>query len=660
MVVQTVPYQHYEAFQEKQNVLANLIKRHLKLIRSLNMTQSENSLQQLETLVQSESFKVLVLGEFKRGKSTFINALLGEEVLPAYARPCTAIINEVKWGNTRRALLHPTKSEENSVTEPQEIPVNQIEEYVVIKDDVSEINSNPYEKVELFWPLELCRNGVEIIDSPGLNEHDTRQKVTMEYLSSVDAILFVLSCEALASKSEMDVIDNTLIPTGHEDIFFICNRFNMIRGREKDSIKQHGINKLAPKTKRGAERVFFISALDGLEGRLEDDYERVENSGLLLVEKELEKFLSTERGNIKILRPAAELQKTIYEARAVIPQREAMLRTDLKTLEARYEGAQEPLRRLQLQREQIVKRISNFLEDIKQTISAEGSSFYRRLADKVVTEWVKTLEVKTPVILTKSQIEKLIREVTEHLSLKVENELLAWQNEILQPLVSSRLERLTQELDERANEFVNQLDSLRIQVAGSIVSIDDLNIKKVSVIERVLAAGGGFLLGANIGLAGVGAVFGYQEMAKAIIPQLALTVGVVILGVTNPLLIFGAMAGGGLIQGFLTTKSTNNRIKEEAAKRFAASIRDSAPQRGNKIAEAVVIKLAEIENSINQSLGQEIQKFREQVDSILQEKQQGQSNVDETISELQVLSRELDAIDQELDALVARVAIPNS
>ncbi|MEH2192649.1 MAG: dynamin family protein [Nostoc sp.] len=660
MVVQTVQYQHYEAFQEKQNVLADLIKRHLNLIRSLNMTQSEKSLQQLETLVQSESFKVLVLGEFKRGKSTFINALLGEEVLPAYARPCTAIINEVKWGNTRRALLHPTKSEENSITEPQEIPVNQIEEYVIIKDDVSEINSNPYEKVELFWPLELCRNGVEIIDSPGLNEHDTRQKVTMEYLSSVDAILFVLSCEALASKSEMDVIDNTLIPTGHEDIFFICNRFNMIRAREKDSIKQHGINKLAPKTKRGAERVFFISALDGLEGRLEDDYERVENSGLLLVEKELEKFLATERGNIKILRPAAELQKTIYEARAVIPQREAMLRTDFKTLEARYEDAQEPLRRLQIQREQIVKRISNFLEDIKQTISAECSSFYRRLADKVVTEWVKTLEVKTPIILTKSQIEKLIREVTEHLSLKMENELLAWQNEILQPLVSSRLERLTQEVDERANEFVNQLDSLRIQVAGSIVSIDDLNIKKVSVIERVLAAGGGFLLGANIGLAGVGAVFGYQEMAKAIIPQLALTVGVVILGVTNPLLIFGAMAGGGLIQGFLTTKSTNNRIKEEAAKRFAASIRDSAPQRGDKIAEAVVIKLAEIEKSINQSLGQEIQKFREQVDSILEEKKQGQSNVDETISELQVLSRELDAIDQELDALVARVAIPNS
>ena len=600
------------------------------------------------------------MGEFKRGKSTFINAMLGEKVLPAYARPCTAIINEVKWGDSRRALLHPAKSAENPVPQSQEVPVNQIEEYVVIKDDVSEINSNPYEKVELFWPLELCRNGIEIIDSPGLNEHDTRQKVTMDYLSTVDAILFVLSCEALASKSEMDVIDNTLIPTGHKDIFFICNRFNMIEDEEKDSIKQHGINKLAPKTKRGAERVFFIDARGALGGRLKNDIGQVESSGLALVERELEKFLANEKGNIKILRPAAELQRVIYEARGVIPQREAMLRTDFKSLEDRYASAQKPLHGLQIQREQIVQRISNFLEDIKQTISAEGSSFYRRLADKVVSDWVKMLETQTSMVLTKSQIEELIKEVTDQLSRKMENELLVWQNEILQPLVSSRLERLTQEIDERANEFVNQLDSLKIQVVGSIVSIDDLNIKKVSVIERLLAASGGFLLGANIGLAGVGAVFGYQEMAKAIIPQLILSVAAITLAAANPLLIFGAMAGGGLIQGFLTAKSTNNKIKEEAAKRFAASIRDSAPQRGDKIAEAVVTKLTEIQNSINHSLGQEIQKFREQVDSILEEKQQGQANVDETISELQVLSKQLDAIDQELDALVARVAIPNS
>jgi len=47
---------------------------------------------------------------------------------------------------------------------------------------------------------------VEIIDSPGLNEHGTRTKITMDYLCSVDAVVFVMSCHALASQSEIQVL----------------------------------------------------------------------------------------------------------------------------------------------------------------------------------------------------------------------------------------------------------------------------------------------------------------------------------------------------------------------------------------------------------------------------------------------------------------------
>jgi len=56
------------------------------------------------------------------------------------------------------------------------------------KHEVGENYINPYEKVEIFWPVELCRNGVEVIDSPGLNEHTTREQITMDYLSIVDAV----------------------------------------------------------------------------------------------------------------------------------------------------------------------------------------------------------------------------------------------------------------------------------------------------------------------------------------------------------------------------------------------------------------------------------------------------------------------------------------
>ena len=52
------------------------------------------------------SFKILVVGEFNRGKSTFINALLGEETLPSCITPTTAVINVVKYSLDKKAVLH--------------------------------------------------------------------------------------------------------------------------------------------------------------------------------------------------------------------------------------------------------------------------------------------------------------------------------------------------------------------------------------------------------------------------------------------------------------------------------------------------------------------------------------------------------------------------
>lgn len=148
--------QQYQDFQKKRDKLINIIQRLEAAVRSLNMKGWEENLHRLEARIRAENFKVLVLGEFKRGKSTFINALLGERVLPAYAKPCTAIINEVKWGEHRRALLHYIPSESGPLKPSLEIPVEEIQNYVVIQDGFSQseaINGSHYEKLELFWPL---------------------------------------------------------------------------------------------------------------------------------------------------------------------------------------------------------------------------------------------------------------------------------------------------------------------------------------------------------------------------------------------------------------------------------------------------------------------------------------------------------------------------
>ena len=259
---------------------------------------------QLEEKVRRETFKVMVLGRFKTGKSTFINALLGAEVLPTDAIPCTAVISEIKYAATRKATLYfkdplPEKMPDGLSTRainyirtnggktptPLELAVDDLKEFISIpdpgKEQAESVAETPYEKVEIDWDLELCRNGIEIIDSPGLDENSTRTRIAVNYLSGADAVLFVMSCQSLCSAMEMDFIDTRIRDMGHEYIFFINNRINQIRDKEKDALIRYGNSKLASRTKSGTNSIFYINALGALDGRLNNNPQQVVDSNYL-------------------------------------------------------------------------------------------------------------------------------------------------------------------------------------------------------------------------------------------------------------------------------------------------------------------------------------------------------------------------------------------
>ncbi len=121
----------YQLFQQKRNTLAVLVKQQIEVLHSLNMKETESTIRQLEDRILTDNFKVLVIGEFNRGKSTFINALLRQEVLPAYSTPTTAIINEVKWGDKSKAILYYKRPASGSLRSPQEIPVDKIGKFIL-------------------------------------------------------------------------------------------------------------------------------------------------------------------------------------------------------------------------------------------------------------------------------------------------------------------------------------------------------------------------------------------------------------------------------------------------------------------------------------------------------------------------------------------------
>jgi chromosome segregation ATPase len=405
-----------------------------------------------------------------------------------------------------------------------------------------------------------------------------------------------------------------------------------------------------------------------LDGCLNDDTAAVEASQVPHVERELARFLTHDRGKVKILRPSTELKNAIQEARRTIPERSSLLRTDLKTLEARYKDAQVPLKQLETKRQQIVSQLRNFREDMNLLVSDRALTFYQTLSDKI-PRWAQEYELKNPVKFVslegwkpqglQTQVKKAAEELVTYLSQQVEGELANWQESDLHPLVAQRLESRKQELDAKTTEFASQVDELRLKVAGlSVDSVSEIDLgkRKVSALERVLSAAGGFLIG-GVGSAGIGAMYGYEEMVKSLVPQILLAASTVILIGFNPWILFPVMAGGGVIQGLLSTNGTNKKLKEVVSQKYASEVRASAQGQARKLAEAVSQELSKIEETVDNGLEAEIQAIQEQVNSILAEKQKGQANVDEKLRELDHLSGSLNEIDSELDDLIAQIVM---
>lgn len=85
-----------QTFVQNREQIVKICDQIISVCQLTGQKEKTKTLEQFKSQIADEHFRVMVLGSFKRGKSTFINALLGDKVLPQAATPCTAVINEVK------------------------------------------------------------------------------------------------------------------------------------------------------------------------------------------------------------------------------------------------------------------------------------------------------------------------------------------------------------------------------------------------------------------------------------------------------------------------------------------------------------------------------------------------------------------------------------
>lgn len=600
----------------------------------------------LETL-NRDTFKILVVGEFKRGKSTFINALLGEEVLPAFATPCTAVINEIKYSEEKKAVLHFSNPLPSSLPKlspdvekhiaqhrsedhipPMEIPIDRIEEFVVIpdpgKDQAESISESPFSLVEIFWPIDLCKNRVEIIDSPGLNEHGTRTKITTDYLTQVDAVIFVLSCSALASQSELSVISDSIMASGHEEIFFVCNRFDEIREKDRPRIIDYAKKKLGDKTTL-ENGIHFLSALKALDAKIDNNESALEQSGFSDLEKNLVSFLVNDRGRLKLMRPASALKRQIRSLiRETIPMQKGMLAADLNDLQKRFEDERPKLEDAEKRRVLIREKISGKCVRIKDYVRREINSFITSTAFEV-PDMIKSYKTDNTITFlsldnTKRQCAELTKELLAKLETDIAKKQREWAQNVLQPEIQGRIQDMYDNTTVDLEQFLSSLDS--IKAALSTTDVNE-NQRDVPAWERIAAAGVGliFLSEGSVIQAGQD---GFKGLLKSILPQLGVAIAMGILGLTNPWIFIPVLLGTGGISAFLSNSKLEGMLRAKLGDKVKEALISSAGTNAEKATEELSKNLDGIVNQVDDGMKHEIEIIQENVNKILQVKKEGE------------------------------------
>lgn len=639
----------YSQFAQRRRQLLDLTHELDKLLSTLDLPTRQKDLSAIKSKIESDRFKVMVIGAFKTGKSTLINALLGEEALPAYATPCTAVINEIKWGDDKRAILHfaspmpdtlpdglPSevvehldKHRDDVSIPPLEADVDRLEEYVVIRDPAAKHGEDSlFDKVELIWPLEICKNGVEIIDSPGLNEHAAREKVAMNYLTQADAVIFTLNCSQLASMSEMNFFDTYVLGVGHESAFFVCNRIDTVRPQsERQRVKEHGLRKLIPLTLLEERGVHFVSALDALEARLgqEVDQELLTNSGLVELEKQLALFLVNERGRIKLIRPAQEMKRLCGElSSTVIPSQIDMLSRDLNTLQANYEDLQPRLKEARLTRDRIMRQIDLSQRQMEKDVTSASEKILREVIDKIPS-WAEsskaTTTIKVFTLKHRETINALVNEVSQSIEQSIQKRVKLWKSSTLAPLLEKHSKTMNDKIEADIDKFYIGVDAMQSNMSTS--KNKSLDEKNLTGKERFLASMTGFLVG-DIYSSLHGARFGFSGLWVAVGTQITLLVTMTLLGVVNPFVIIPVLLGGGLFNAFLNADGMTAKMKKKVGEQFVEALKKESGTFSKSISEDVMKQASKFVGRADMALSKEILQIEEQIESVIEAKKKGE------------------------------------
>ncbi|WP_017651832.1 dynamin family protein [Fortiea contorta] len=234
------------------------------------------------------NLRIAVFGPFNHGKSTLLNAILGNRTLPIDLIPTTGAAITIKYGadvHTRIIFIDGTEIYRSGTEILQQFAV--LDGDRQMRKDVA--------SVEIFCPHPLLATGVEFVDLPGTNDREAQDNLVKEQLLGADIVIQLLDARKLMTLGERENLRDWLLDRGITTVIFVANFINLLEPHDQLQV-QNRLRFVAESFRAelptGFSNLYRVDALPALRARLKGDVAAATSSGLVAFEAALQNIVT--------------------------------------------------------------------------------------------------------------------------------------------------------------------------------------------------------------------------------------------------------------------------------------------------------------------------------------------------------------------------------
>lgn len=439
----------------------------LQELRSLLAEHSAAALagqtdEELQKLMENR-FYLVVLGQFKRGKTTFLNALLGEDLLPVGVLPLTAVLTLIRRGSERQMSVVFNNGRR------QEIQAHELADYIAELNNPGNVKQVRY--VEIAHPSPILRDGLVLVDTPGVGslfQHNT--ELTKQFIPKVDAAVLIVSTDPPITRAEYEFFDEVMQHV--EKVLIVLNKADRLSELDLREMLEYTKSVIASKLPNQNVHLHPLSALLALEGKKTANEEMVRRSGIRELEQELAHFLANERSQVLHKQTRKRVYNLLLKANFELELELKATQMPLVDLETRIAELETQIAKLLREREEFGYLIDGEVKSLERWIDEQLEGFSATeiaLLREALPVWASELST--------SSYNTFFRPLKERLAKRIQEDFERFRSEF-EPALMDRYDALTARYVQKINHFIELILNLSQSLFASgvrpMVSIEPI------------------------------------------------------------------------------------------------------------------------------------------------------------------------------------------